>query len=338
MSARVITLGELLMRLSTPDRERFSQAHSLELSFGGAEANVAVSLALLGCDSVFLTGVPDNPIGERALQTLRQHGVDVGHVVRRPGRLGSYFMESGANQRSGQVIYDRADSVFARLEPDAFPPADITEGDWFHVSGITPAVSESAAELAFAAMRTAKDAGLRVSLDINYRARLWNYGKSPAEVLAPMVEMADVLIAGRGDCQQALDLHGRGDPDGHGYFEALSDTVMARFPNLAKMAITIRDSRSAEHHNWAACLRDKGGIRFSRQYEMRDIVDRVGSGDAFAAGLIYALVSGMNNADALEFAAAANCLKHSVSGDFNLVSREEIEELAKGGGQGRVKR
>ena len=338
MSAKVVTLGELLMRLSTPGRERFSQAHSLDMSFGGAEANVAVSLALLGCDSVFLTGLPNTPIGERALQSLRQHGVEVGHIVKRPGRIGAYFMESGANQRSGQVIYDRADSVFANLEHTAFPPADITEGDWFHISGITPAVSESAARLALNSLQTAKAAGLRVSLDINYRSRLWNYGKAPADVLIPMVELADVLIAGRGDCQQALDIHGAGDPDGHGYFETLTENVMTRFPNLAKVAVTIRDSRSAEHHNWAACVRTSEGMRFSRQYEIRDIVDRVGSGDAFAAGLIYGLVTDMSDADALEFAAAANCLKHSVSGDFNLVSREEIEDLAKGGGQGRVKR
>ena len=338
MSAKVVTLGELLMRLSTPGRERFSQAHSLDMSFGGAEANVAVSLALLGCDSVFLTGLPNTPIGERALQSLRQHGVEVGHIVKRPGRIGAYFMESGANQRSGQVIYDRADSVFANLEHTAFPPADITEGDWFHISGITPAVSESAAKLALNSLQTAKTAGLPISLDINYRSRLWNYGKAPADVLIPMVELADVLIAGRGDCQQALDIHGAGDPDGHGYFETLTENVMTRFPNLAKVAVTIRDSRSAEHHNWAACVRTSEGMRFSRQYEIRDIVDRVGSGDAFAAGLIYGLVTDMSDADALEFAAAANCLKHSVSGDFNLVSREEIEDLAKGGGQGRVKR
>ena len=340
MTPRVITFGEIMMRLSPPALERFSQARQFDIAFGGAEANVAVSLSLFGCDSVFVTALPNNPLGDRALAELRRHGVDVRHVQRAKGRLGCYYLEAGANQRGGQVVYDRAHSAFAELGADAIDWAPIFQqgGDWFHVSGITPALGQNAADLTLAAMTAAKAAGLTVSLDINYRSLLWNYGKTPAEVLAPMIALADVLIAGRGDCQQALGIHGDGDPDADSYFDSLTHTVMARFPNLSTMAVTIRDSRSAEHHNWAACLRYGGGIRFSRRYEIRDIVDRVGSGDAFSAGLIHGLASGMSHADALEFAAAANCLKHSVRGDFNLVSREEVTDLVRGGGQGRVKR
>ena len=333
---RVTTFGEIMMRLSPPALQRFSQTPSFDIAFGGAEANVAVSLALLGCESVFITALPSNPLGERALSELRRHGVDVSRAVRAEGRLGCYYLEQGANQRSGQVVYDRAHSVFAELGVNDIDW--ILDGDWFHISGITPALGQGAADLSLAALDAAKAAGLRVSLDINYRSLLWNYGRTPAEVLAPMIERADILIAGRGDCQQALGIHGSGDPDADSYFESLTATVMERFPNLSAMAVTIRDSRSAEHHNWAACLRSRESIRFSRRYEIRDIVDRVGSGDAFSAGLIFGLVSGMSDADALEFAAAANCLKHSVNGDFNIVSRTEVEDLMRGGGQGRVKR
>ncbi|MGB3456727.1 MAG: sugar kinase [Litorimonas sp.] len=338
MIPRIITFGELMMRLSTPQLERFSQARTFDVSFGGAEANVAVSLAMFGCESVFVSALPDNPLGDRAMQELGRYGVDTSEIIRSDDRLGVYYMEFGANQRSGQVVYDRAGSAFSKLSSTSVDWPPILSGDWFHISGISPAVSASAADLSLAAMKAAKAAGLTVSLDLNYRSLLWNYGRKPEDVLISMVEAADILIAGRGDCQQALDIHGKGDPDGNSYFESLTETVMARFPNLRKVAVTIRDSRSAEHHNWAACLRSPGGIRFSRKYEIRDIVDRVGSGDAFSAGLIYALIDGMSDEDALEFAAAANCLKHSVVGDFNLVSRHEVMEIAKGGGQGRVKR
>lgn len=338
MIPRIVTFGELMMRLSTPQLERFSQARTFDVSFGGAEANVAVSLAMFGCESVFVSALPDNPLGDRAVQELSRYGVDTAEIVRPDGRLGVYYMESGANQRSGQVVYDRSDSVFSTLSSEAIDWPPIMTGEWFHISGISPAVSANAASLSLAAMKAAKAAGLKVSLDLNYRSLLWTYGQSPAEVLIPMVELADVLIAGRGDCQQALDIHGTGNPDDNVYFESLTQTMMERFPNLEKIAVTIRDSRSAEHHNWAACLRSSTGIRFSRRYEILDIVDRVGSGDAFSAGLIYALVSGMTDEEALEFAAAANCLKHSVVGDFNLVSRTEVMDIANGGGSGRMKR
>lgn len=338
MTARIITFGELMMRLSTPSRQRFNQAKQFDVAFGGAEANVAVSLALFECESVFVTAVPKNPLGERAMQELRYHGVDVSEIIWADGRLGTYYMEVGANQRSGQVIYDRAGSTFANIAPKSIDWVATLKGDWFHISGITPALSQNTADECLIAMKAAKASGLKVSFDLNYRSLLWNYGKAPEDVLIPMVELTDVLIAGRGDCQQALNIHGNGDPDENVYFETLTKKVMDRFPNLSKIAVTIRDSRSAEHHNWAACLRTDDGIRFSRQYEIRDIVDRVGSGDAFSAGLIYGLVTSMDDAEALEFAAAANCLKHSILGDFNIVTRGEVLELVQGGGQGRVKR
>jgi len=327
------------MRLKTPADERFLQSSIFEQSFGGAEVNVAVSLSLLNQDVRLVSAVPSSSLGDRAIQEIRRWGVKTDHLIQKKGRLGLYYMESGANQRSGQVIYDRSDSVFSELSSESLNWNEIFNGiDWFHISGITPALSQTAADNSLMAMKAAKERGVRISFDLNFRTKLWNYGLSPETVLEPMMELTDVLIAGRGDCQNALNIHGEGDPDSKAYFEALTQKTMSRFPNLSQIAVTIRDTQSAEHHNWAACLRNEDGVAFSRQYEIKDIVDRVGSGDAFSAGLIYALSEEMAQQDALEFAAAACCLKHSVYGDFNLVSAEEISAIASGTPVGRVQR
>lgn len=339
MTKKIVTFGEIMMRLTTPGRQRFNQAQGYDASFGGGEANVAVSLARFGCRSIFVTALPDNALADSARQCLRGHGVEVEGPSVAGSRLGLYFMETGANQRSGQVVYDRAGSAFAELKPGTIDWGRIfDDADWFHVSGISPAVSTSAAEVTLEAVQAAKAANVTVSLDLNHRARLWQYPCDPREVMHELVSLTDVLIAGREDSQKSLDIAGEGDPDSQDYFRVLTTNLQQEFPDLDAIAVTIRDTKTAEHHDWAACLRTGEETLFSKQYEIRDIVDRVGSGDAFAAGLIYGLTEKMAPLEALEFAAAANCLKHSIEGDFNLVSVEEVERLAEGAETGRVQR
>ena len=339
MTKTVVTFGEIMMRLTTPGRQRFSQAQGYASSFGGGEANVAVSLAQFGCRSRFVTALPDNALGDSARACLRGHGVEVTGPVVEGSRLGLYFMEVGANQRSGQVVYDRAGSAFATLQPSDIDWHNaFKDADWLHVSGISPAVSEDAAKATYEAVTAAKDHGVTVSLDLNHRAKLWQYPCDPQKVMRGLVGLSDVLIAGREDSQKSLGIAGEGDPDSQDYFKVLTSNLQEEFPNLSAVAVTIRDTKTAEHHDWAACLRSGGQTLFSKQYEIRDIVDRVGSGDAFAAGLIYGLREQMKPQDALEFAAAANCLKHSIEGDFNLVSVNEVNRLALGTETGRVQR
>ncbi len=339
MTKRIITFGELLMRLKTPNHQRFAQARSFEASFGGGEANVAVSLAQFGMDAAIVSALPGNPLGHLACGEFKRLGVDMGHVQFHSARMGLYFMETGTNQRSGNVVYDRAGSAFALLEKNAFDWAGIFKGaDWFHISGISPAVSQAAADLSIMAVKAAKAAGVKVSVDINHRAKLWQYGVDPKQVMPEIINYCDVLIAGREDSQKSLGIYGKGDPDSPAYFESLSQTLMNTFKNLEAVAITIRDTQTADHHKWSACMRTDGKMLFSKSYEIMDIVDRVGSGDAFAAGLIYGLLQDMSRQDVLEFAAAANCLKHSIEGDFNLVSAEEVLRLRGGDSTGRVQR
>jgi 2-dehydro-3-deoxygluconokinase len=339
MAKKVVTFGEIMMRLKTPGVERFSQAAGYETTYGGGEANVAVSLAQFGYAPTFVTGLPDNPLGDNVRQLLSGYGVTLAGPRVEGGRLGLYFMENGANQRSGNVIYDRAGSAFSTLKPDEIRWQDVFKGaDWFHVSGISPAVSMSAAEVTLEAVKAAKVAGLTVSLDINHRAKLWQYDCDPDDIMRGLIEHCDVLIAGREDCQKSIGISGEGDPDSQEFFEALTQNVMDAFPHVHTVAVTIRDTKTAEHHDWAACLRTRSEMLFSKKYEIRDIVDRVGSGDAFAAALIYGLCEDMPSQDALEFAAAANCLKHSIEGDFNLVSAEEVHSLLSSGTAGRVQR
>lgn len=341
--ASVITLGEIMLRLKSPGRERLFQSAQLEATFGGGEANVAVSLACFGIAADFVTALPANPLGDAVVAELQRHGVGTAHVVRRGDRLGVYFVEAGSNQRPSKVIYDRAGSAMATATPDDFDwDAIFADADWFHITGITPAISATGAEVSLEAVRQARSRGLQVSCDYNYRSKLWNYGPTAPEVMRELVSHVTVGIANEEDCQKSLgievdvDVHG-GELDTDKY-RRLAERVLEAFPNLERQAITLRESRSADHNGWGACMHDGREFRVSRHYEITDIVDRVGGGDAFAAGLIYGLLSYDDDGRALEFAAAASCLKHSIPGDFNRSTVPEVEALVGGEASGRVQR
>jgi 2-dehydro-3-deoxygluconokinase len=338
----VVTLGEIMLRLKAPGRERLFQSPLLEATFGGAESNVAVALAQLGLDSAFVTVLPAGPVGDAAIGELRRFGVDTSLIRRGGARVGIYFLETGAAQRPSRVVYDRAASALATAAAD-FAWDDVFAGaDWFHITGITPALSATAADLSLAAVREAGTRGVTVSCDYNYRASLWAYGKRAPEIMRELVRHVQVGIANEEDCQRALgiesDVDVRGGTLEADKMRALAERVLEAFPNLEKQVITLRESRSADHNGWSACLHDRARFLTSRRYDIPDIVDRVGSGDAFAAGLIYGLLSFADDARALEFAAAAGCLKHTVPGDSSRMSVAEVEILLKGDASGRVQR
>jgi 2-dehydro-3-deoxygluconokinase len=340
---RVVCFGEVMLRLKSPGHERLFQSPQLEATFGGAESNVAVSLANYGFQATFVSALPKNPVGDAAVAELRRFGVDVSRIRRQGDRVGIYFLEAGANQRPSTVVYDRAGSSISTAEPGDFDWDEIFAGaDWFHVSGITPALGESAARLCFDAVGKAREMGVTVSCDYNFRRNLWKYGKGAVEVMRELVRHVDVGIANEEDCQQSLgievdvDVHS-GELDAEKY-SALAQRVLQEFPNLKKQVITLRESRSADHNGWSACLHNGSEFLVSQRYEMTDIVDRVGGGDAFAGGLIYGLLAYGGDARALEFATAASCLKHSIAGDFNRVGVNEVEVLMKGDASGRVQR
>ena len=341
--AEYVSLGEIMLRLKSPGFERLFQSPVLEATFGGGEANVAVALANYGLDAAFVTALPDNDVGSAALRVLRSFSVDTSHIVRSGERVGIYFLETGANQRPSKVVYDRAGSSIAEASPQAFDWDAIFEGSsWFHITGITPALSESAAELSMASVVAAKRHDVTVSCDFNYRGKLWKYGKSAPEVMRELVRYVDVGIANEEDCQKSLGVSvdvdvEKGELDTAKY-EALSAEVLNQFPNMHTIAITLRESRSADRNGWSACLRDEGGFRLSRRYDITDIVDRVGGGDSFGSALIYGLNAYEDRQQSLEFAVAASCLKHSISGDFNRVSVAEVEKLMGGDASGRVQR
>ncbi|MDH4125721.1 MAG: sugar kinase [Gammaproteobacteria bacterium] len=338
-----ISFGEIMLRLKSPAHERFFQSPQLEATFGGGEANVAVSLANYGLDAGFVSALPKNDIGEAALRELRGFGVDTSRVIRRGERMGIYFLETGSNQRPSKVIYDRANSSICDAGPGDFNwPAILTGAKWFHITGITPALSQSAADLSLEACKAAKRQGLTVSCDFNYRGKLWKYGKSAPEVMRELVKYVDVGIANEEDCQKCLDIHvdvdvGSGELDTKKY-EALTNKVLEAFPDMAIIAVTLRESRSADRNGWSACLRDGKGFHLSKQYEITDIVDRVGGGDSFASGLIAGLNLYEDRQQSLEFAVAASCLKHTIQGDFNRVSLSEVKSLMGGDASGRVQR
>lgn len=341
---RIVTFGEIMLRLKSPEHERFFQSPTLEATFGGGEANVAVSLSLLGKEGVFVTALPDTPIGQGAINEVRKYGVDVSHIKRAPGRVGIYYIESGANQRASNVVYDRDFSSISMVQSGDFDWRAIFEGaTWFHVTGITPALSQNAADTAIAAAKAAKQAGCTVSVDLNYRKKLWNYGKKASDVMRELVAFADVIIANEEDIQKCLGINAdidvtKGKLQSDDY-QKLAAKVKDAFPNVSAVAVTLRESHSADYNGWSAVLLGKTGFYTSRKYEITDIVDRVGGGDSFSAGLIFGLLEfPADEAKALEFAVAASCLKHSVPGDFNLVTRKEVEALCGGDGSGRVQR
>jgi len=338
--AIVTTFGELMLRLKTPGFSRFAQTTSLEASFGGGEANVAVSLAALGHEARWVSALPENAVGEWALATLRGLGVDTRHVRRGGERLGIYFLESGASQRASQVVYDRAGSAVSALAPGAVAWGEALRGAaWFHTTGISPALSDSSARVTHEALVAARQLGATTSVDLNFRKKLWSKAKAK-EVMTGLMAHTEVLIANEEDCDSVFDIRAGSVESGtldHGRYLNVATTVLERFPTLKRVAITLRESKSASENGWSALLVDRDGHAFSRHYDVT-IVDRVGSGDSFAAGLIHALLDGRDRQAAVEFAAAASALKHSIPGDFNLVTLAEIEALVKGDGSGRVQR
>jgi 2-dehydro-3-deoxygluconokinase len=345
MENRIITFGEIMLRLKAPAHERFFQSPLLEATFGGGEANVAVSLANFGLPVSYVTVLPANAVADACLADLKRFGVDTSEIVRAGSRLGIYFLEAGANQRPSVVVYDRAGSSIATAEPGCLDWDRIMAGaQWFHLTGITPAISQSAADLCLEALQAARAGGVTVSCDYNYRKNLWKYGKSPQSVMTEIVRLVDVGIANEEDCQKALGIHidkkqsiEKGQLDVE-HYELLCKKMIDTFPNLKKQAITLRESRSADHNGWSACLYNGQDFYVSQKYEINNIIDRVGGGDAFAAGLIYGLNQNMPDEKALRFAVAASCLKHSISGDFNRVSLAEVERLMAGDASGRVQR
>jgi 2-dehydro-3-deoxygluconokinase len=340
---RVVTFGEVMLRLKSPGFERLLQSPQLEATFGGAEANVAVSLATFGLPVSFVTALPSNPLGDAAISEIRKFGVDTSFIKRAGDRIGIYFLEAGSNQRASKVTYDRAGSSIAAAKPGDFDWDAILEGaSWFHLSGVTPAISASAAALSIDAVKSARSKGITVSCDYNYRQNLWRYGKKAPEVMREIVSKANIGIANEEDCQKALGIEidagvSKGKPDAERY-SRLAEKVLTEFPNLEKQLITLRESHSADHNGWSAILHNRKKSLTSHRYDITDIVDRVGTGDSFAAGFIYGSITYRDDQRALEFAAAASCLKHSILGDFNRVDVAEVQALVKGDGSGRVQR
>lgn len=339
--ARVVTFGEIMMRLATPGRLRFNQATQLDLTYGGGEANVAVSLSNFGLDATFVTRLPKNPFGDAAVQTLRGLGVDTTRIARAGERIGIYFLETGASQRASVVVYDRAGSAIAQAKPGQFDWPAIFEGaSWFHFTGITPALGPDVAAATREALEAAKAAGLTVSCDMNYRKKLW----TPAEAQATMSELmqfVDVAIGNEEDAEKVFGIRAEGvvvtsGSLEHSAYEQVARRLAERF-DLKAVAITLRESRSADENGWSAMLLHDGQVYQSRAYDIR-IVDRVGGGDSFASGLIYGLVTERGPQESLEFAVAASCLKHTIVGDLNLVSVSEVEALVQGDASGRVQR
>ncbi len=340
---KTVTFGEIMLRLSPPGFERFFQSPMLQATFGGSEANVAVSLAQFGCESHYITCVPDNAVGDAALRSLRAEGVHLDHVLRGGHRLGIYFAETGASQRPSSVIYDRAGSAMSGLRPGQIPWTRVLEGaQWFHVTGITPAVGANVAEATHEAVAAAREAGATVSIDLNYRARLWSKEQARA-AMRRLASLAHVLIANEEDIQAALGIEvaavdvtgARLSADAYG---DTARSVSRRF-GASHVAITLRESLSASRNGWSAVLYDQAAdaAYVSQRYEVT-LVDRIGGGDSFAAGLAFGLLSGRHPQEALRFAVAASALKQTIPGDFNRVSIKEVETLAGGDASGRVQR
>ena len=333
-----------MLRLAPPGFERFLQSPQFVATFGGGEANVAVALAGFGMPAAYVTVLPPaNPIADAAIAQLRGFGVGTSKILRAKGRMGVYYVEAGANQRPSKVVYDRDNASIALAKPGDIDWHSVFAGaGWFHITGITPAISSSAAELAQEAVKKAREKGITVSCDLNYRKNLWKWGKPAAEVMRELVKNIDIAIANEEDVQMALGI--QADVDVHSgsldraQYQTLTARVLDEYPNLKAIAITLRESKSASHNGWSACLNDRQAFMLSRSYEITHIVDRVGSGDSFAAGLIYGFQTLPTHQDALEFAVATSCLKHSIMGDFSRSTVDEVNALLKGGGSGRVQR
>lgn len=332
-----------MLRLNPPEYRRLVQADSFNVSYGGAEASVAVSLANYGVSAAFVTCLPSNEVGQAAVNYLRRYGVDTSHIIRTGERIGIYFLEVGANQFSSKVIYDRAHSALSQVSPGMIRWNEILSGiKWFHFTGITPATSQSAADVCLEAAKLAKGKGVTVSCDMNYRTKLWKYGRTAGEVMREFMPYVDVAIGNEEDCEKVFGIKGADvrvseDVSAEKYL-VVARELTKRFPNLKKVAITLRGSVSATHNTWSAVLYDGRTMYSTTKYDIANIIDRVGSGDAFAGALIYCLLTGKSDQETLDFATASSALKHSIPFDLNLVSKEEVISLTKEGGAGRVQR
>ena len=344
---RVITFGEIMLRLSTPGYLRFGQARQFDATFGGGEANVAVSLANYGIDAAFVTRLPDNDIAKACIKDLRSYGVDTSKIVFGGDRVGIYFLETGAVARPSKVVYDRAGSSIATIQPGMIDWKKVFEGaDWFHWTGITPALSQGAADVCLEAVRAANALGVTVSCDLNYRKNLWKYGKTAGEVMPALVEGCDIILGNEEDADkvfgikpEGFDVTATGGAIDQGRFRSVGEQLMKRFPRAKKVIITLRGSINANHNAWGGVLWDGATLYESPRYDITHIVDRVGGGDSFMGGLIYGLLSFPgDDRKALNFAVAASCLKHTIFGDYNQVTVAEVENLMKGDASGRVAR
>lgn len=336
MKQKVVTFGELMLRLTPSGNKRLRQADQLDICFGGSEANVAAALAGWDVPCEFVTALPANDIGLSALRALRASGTGTGHILLSGHRMGLYFVEPGSSVRAGNVIYDRAGSAFASMGPGDIDWEQIFgDASWFHWSGITPAVSPAAAEACRMAIRTARDKGLTISADFNYRSKLWNYGKRPDEVIPPLLEECDVLL---GDIDTAFTYLGIRPEEGLDPLASTAAQLMERLPRLKTLAMTFREIRSADHNTYHGVLFSGTEMFRSEVHDISSITDRVGTGDAFMAGLIYGLASGRNGRDTIELAAAAGALKHTVEGDVLVATIAEVEKLALEGFSGKINR
>ena len=340
---KVLSFGEILLRLAAPGYTKLFQKDSLDASFCGGEANVAVSLAIFGLDSAFLTKLPQNDVGQAAINSMRYFGVDTSDVIYGKGRMGLYYLEKGASQRPSKVIYDRAYSAIALADRSDFDWNNIFDGvDWFHWTGITPALSDGVAEICIDACKAAMEKGITISCDLNYRKNLWS-SKKAQSVMTKLMQYVDVCIGNEEDAEKVLGIK----PDDNNVesgklnkagYEFVAKEICSKY-SCKYVAITLRESYNASINGWSAMLysADKDGSFYSKEYNIQ-IVDRVGGGDSFAAGMIYGLITGKNEQDAIEFATAASCLKHTIMGDYNRTTIDDVEALIRNGGNGRVQR
>jgi 2-dehydro-3-deoxygluconokinase len=341
---KVVTFGEIMLRLATPGYLRFVQSDQLTATFGGGEANVAVSLANYGIPVEYVTRLPQNEIADWCISELRKYNVGTQQIIRGGDRVGIYFLETGAVARPSKVVYDRAGSAIAEIKPGMVNWREVLkDAQWFHWTGITPALSQGAADACLEAIRAANELGVTVSCDLNYRKNLWKYGKTAAEVMPELVSGCDIILGNEEDAEKVFGIKPKGFQAEHtggevdaAEFESVCRQLMRRFPRAKKVIITLRGSINANHNTWGGCLySDK--LYQSRRYDITHIVDRVGGGDSFMGGLIYGLITyPQDDQRALDFAVAASCLKHTIYGDFNLVTVKEVESLMKGDGSGRV--
>jgi 2-dehydro-3-deoxygluconokinase len=344
---KVVTFGEIMLRLSPAENLRFSQVNNFDVVYGGGESNVAVSLANYGVPVEFVTRLPKNDLGECALMEMRKRGVGTQHIAFGGDRLGIYFLETGAVSRGSKVVYDRAHSAIAEIESGMINWDSVFDGvEWFHWTGITPAISQGAADVCLEAVKAASAKGITISTDLNYRAKLWSYGGDREAIMTELTSYCDVILGNEEDAEKHFGIHPEGlDVYKHGHevkaasFKSVCEQMMNKFPKAKKVITTLRGSISASHNTWAGVLYDGKKMYETRQYQITHIVDRVGGGDSFMGGLIYGLLNyPENDQNALDFAVAASCLKHTIKGDANLVTVEEVEKLMGGDASGRVAR